>query len=362
MTSADQEEVLFILSGIQHAREQLIAGRFTMQGSRTVHQGNSEEGEPLHYSGSAHGLYAFDFPKERLRYDHSLPVAIGYVSSVDLLDDADDPAGIAPEAYHVETNTLNSVQQEAYHAWFNRGDNSRTSVSIFPQNYEGLRSPERDYFKFDVRALGLLDYLQFHGDPDVRKLDDVIGALRAATPLRIKRGEGLTELQFHQPETDFTINLKIDVDRGMTPTSCVTTDPYGTVMESTTQWELRSDVWVPVSFSVGCLNWPEEDDIERFEYDLDWSHVNSDLPSNIFDFRDFPAVVDGVSAVDQRSGDPKLIGIWKDGQMQDAIDLVPGTARVPKRSLKMWFWINAIIVLVFLIWMAYWRHGRDAKS
>ena len=340
-------EISFALRALQANREQLSRGAFSISGVSSFYYAHLEN-EAV--DGEVAGFYAFDVTKRWQRFDMRRPVSIG-------LRSRENPGPV--ENREVLRPPLNSVRQGDYFAWYHEvKPNIRTALHVDAPETDWSGGLDFANALFDVRAAGLSDFEQFQNNtPFIEIIESLISDLKT-----LERDGDLCTLSGGQPEFGIEIVVVLDAARDYLPVS-VSTSAVGSGGKKTTRatWEQKSDVWVPTSLFVELVEpWEDKTSYERFEYDLAWTHVNTDMPSRFFTFEDFPDVEDGVRVVDRRGAEPKLLGIWQDGKVTPVPPRPPrpDPPALAERSRR-WNWINLAVILLGVVAWQWWTRRRS---
>lgn len=340
------DEISFALRASQANRETLTRGAFRISGTKSFYYADQEH-EPA--EGRVDGFYAFDTRTGLQRFDMRIPVMMGFRSRK-------NPETPERELRRTE---LNSVRQDEYFAWYDEAKSHiRTSLHLDLPQTEWSGGLDFANALFDIRAAGLSNFEQFQNGTSLREVIDAL--IRDMTTYHVE-GD-ILRLEGGQPEYGIEVIVVLDVARNYLPLSLKTVaEGSGTVMSTRAEWEEQNETWVPVSLFVELVEpWEDKLSYERFEYNFEWSHVNEDMPLRFFSYEDFPDVENGVRVVDRRGQEPRLVGIWQDGNvMQAATKPLYADAPISSPGLSKWVWLNLALILLFFI---AWQVRRHLKG
>jgi hypothetical protein len=353
-------EVEYLMQGMKAGREAIVRAVVNISGQRLV---NSPDDPSRNIDSPIVGLVAFDHKQSALRFDMTIPNRIGSLdeTSVKEIKSPEDLNLLLRNGnFPVSYASLTSVRNKDYLAWYLKEGGSDTNLNI--QRPDAPLGGTRElYHVIDLRSLGLIDYWDFHGMEPVLiydslptidessllcPLDSVIAYMAPRRFLKFHRDGDLTTIEWNSHK------LTIDERKGFTPVEYVTTawhkEASGHSFQSRTDWEEVNGVWVPVKAMIEAKDDRNGGEIGRYVLDLEWTRLNEEIPEELFDYRSFTNVDEGVYVIDDRGPEAKILGEWYDGEVKSEFEQNPS-----RKAVNWWLIVGsaALLIAMLVVWL-----------
>ena len=356
-----QEEVSFLLRGMESAREQLASGAVKITGRREVVRPRQPE---HNVDGPISGSVAFDFAANSHRYDYSFPMLTDYIT-VSALSPQDDVPNTTAE-WKLVTRTINSVRNDEYFGWYEKIGRSDSNLMIQLPGSDWSPGIMGAFHIVDFRSLGVVDYLQFcDAEPVVgNRLEPEDGVHLAPLRAVVERFLSRKPLSIKHEGDIVTIEWKFETlvvneREGYTPVSYTKSFEeigVGVRLNSSTNWHEINGVWVPKAIMLEEVQ-SDGDKLSRVSYDLDWTNVNEPISETSFQYETFPDVEEGVYVIDERHGQPKVLGTWIDGKVVSPLNAVH-----PVQASSRWMIVGSLLLLTLLVFKLLRSRSRTTGS
>jgi RNA polymerase sigma factor (sigma-70 family) len=288
-----EENLQLLMAGMKKERNAVVSGQARAVGKqfRLDTQDKSRD-----FDGDLELTIAFE-RDGRFRFYRTGP---GWVSDMDTaVEDSNKPGQWITQTKPGIVSTKFYKNNERTGFWHTYGSGSVITLSSADEKPHSLV----EYF--DVKAIGLYDGLKlYHGKSFNGLVDELFGKRQADSFRVVELKDGIWEIVLFSKqsltsvlplatETEIEFVYQIDTANGFTPIRFVNRErslrsfwSWITKQESTSQWKLQNNSWVPVRYEFSQGEWPGRAK-GGFSFDLEWQNVNKELDPALFDCEAF---------------------------------------------------------------------------
>jgi hypothetical protein len=342
VTAKQSEQYKYVLMGLKDGRGRLQSGEFRAVG---VYQDVS--GSQGDISANAEFYCAFDQRRSKVRFDASVPKIVATPSK----DGIESKKTVAQKRVLFRKTKVILAPKESL-----TYEEGTRRLLIQSRNQDSDRTIQG--VPFDVRALGLYDWLGF-----VRgySFDTVYSHLLAWEPESIERDpSGLWSIRWEfNGRGQGEQRIWIDESKGFTVTR--NEIRYGKVssrsrtpdMVSQVTWEMVGDTWIPKTLSIHRNRHPR---LLAYDLDFNWNLVNEPVRDDVFT-RNGMAIAERTRVVDMTSGHEVLEEV-----LNDTPDHSTYFRTEPVRRPAFYWILGLNVIVLTIILLVYLTRTRKATK